>query len=81
MIDVLHQESVHRCILGCSSEPILDVEYVTSELFAGPLSVDFTDVQKVTQRFLAICILIFKSKTSIEVKNIFSRTRFFFCFG
>ena len=32
-------------------------EYLTSEQFAGPLSVDSTDVQKVRQLFLAICIL------------------------
>ena len=37
-------------------------EYVTSELFAGPLSVNFTDVQKVRQQFSAICILNFESK-------------------
>ena len=42
-------------------------EYVTSGPFAGPLSVNFTDVQKVTQRFSAICILNFNPKTSIEV--------------
>ena len=42
-------------------------EYVTGGLFAGPLNVDFTDVQKVTQRFSAICILNFNPKTSIEV--------------
>ena len=41
-------------------------EYATSEPFAGPLSVNFTDVQKVTQRFLAICISNFNPKTSIE---------------
>ena len=50
--------------------------------FGGPLSVDFTDVQKVRQRFSAICILIFKSKTSIKVeKYILQNTNFFFCFG
>ena len=43
------------------------VEYVTTGPFGGPLSVDFTHVQKVRQRFSAICILIFKSKTSIKV--------------
>ena len=42
-------------------------EYVTTGPFGGPLSVDFTHVQKVRQRFSAICILIFKSKTSIKV--------------
>ena len=42
-------------------------EYVTSGLYAGPLSVNFTDVQKVTQRFSAICILNFNPKTSIKV--------------
>ena len=42
-------------------------EYVTSEPFAGPLSVNFTDVQKVTQRFSTICILNFNPKTSVEV--------------
>ena len=42
-------------------------KYVTSEPFAGPLSADFTDVKKVQSRFLAICFLIFKSKTSIKV--------------
>ena len=42
-------------------------EYVTSEPFAGPLSADFTDVKKVQSRFSAICILTFKSKTSIKV--------------
>ena len=35
--------------------------------FGGPLNVDFIDVQKVTRRFLAICILNFNSKTSIEM--------------
>ena len=35
--------------------------------FAGPLSVDFTDVQKVRQWFSAICILNFNPKTSEEV--------------
>ena len=43
------------------------VEYVTGGSFAGPLNVDFTDVQKVTQRFSAICILNFDPTTSIEV--------------
>ena len=42
-------------------------EYVTSEPFAGLLSVNFTDVQKVTQQFSAIFILNFNPKTSIEV--------------
>ena len=42
-------------------------EYVTTGPFGGPLSVNFTHVQKVRQQFLAICILIFKSKTSIKV--------------
>ena len=42
-------------------------EYVTSGPFAGPLSANFTDVKKVQQRLLAICILNFESKTSIKV--------------
>ena len=42
-------------------------EYVTSGLFGGPLSVDFTDVQKVHLRFSATCILTFESKISIKV--------------
>ena len=42
-------------------------EYVTAGPFGGPLSVDFTDVQKVHLRFSATCILTFKSKTSIKV--------------
>ena len=42
-------------------------EYVTDGSFAGPLKVNFTDVQKVTRRFSAICILNFNPKTSIEV--------------
>ena len=35
--------------------------------YAGRLSVDFTHVKKVQQRFLAICILTFHPKTSIKV--------------
>ena len=61
--------------IGVSSGALLNVfwifEYVTTGPFAGPfagpLSVDFTHVQKVRQQFSAICILIFKSKTSIKV--------------
>ena len=57
--------------IGVSWVALLNVfwifEYVTAGPFGGPLSVDFTHVQKVRQRFLAICILIFKSKTSIKV--------------
>ena len=57
--------------IGVSQGALLNLfwifEYVTGGLFAGPLNVDFTDVQKVTQRFSAICILNFNPKTSIEV--------------
>ena len=58
--------------IGVSQGALLNLfwifEYVTSGLFAGPkLNVDFTDVQKVTQRFSAICILNFNTKTSIKV--------------
>ena len=42
-------------------------EYVNSGPFPGRLSVNFPDVQKVQQRFLAICILNFNPKTSIKV--------------
>ena len=42
IIEVLHQESVHRCVL---LNLFWILEYVTSELFAGPLSADFTDVR------------------------------------
>ena len=56
--------------IGVSQGGLLNLfwifEYVTSGSFAKPLNVDFTDVQKVTQ-FLAICILNFNPKTSIEV--------------
>ena len=63
--DVLDQESVHRCNALLNLFWIF--EYVTTGPFGGPLSVNFTHVQKVRQRFSAICILIFKSKTSIKV--------------
>ena len=57
--------------IGVSWGALLNVfwifEYITSGSFAGPLNVDFTNVQKVTQRFSAICILNFNLKTSIEV--------------
>ena len=57
--------------IGVSEGALLNVfwifEYVTAGLFGGPLSVNFTHVQKVRQQFSAICILIFKSKTSIKV--------------
>ena len=59
----IDQESVP----GVSYLLNLIIEYVTTRLFGKPLSVDFTHVQKVRQRFSAICILIFKSKTSINV--------------
>ena len=42
-------------------------EYVTSELFAGLLIVNFTDVQKVRQQFSAICILNFEPKIGRKV--------------
>ena len=49
--------------IGVSEGALLNLfwifEYVTSGLFAGPLSVNFTHVKKVQQRFLAICILNF----------------------
>ena len=48
--------------------------------FAGPLSVDFTDVQKVTQRFLAICILNFNPKTRYKGVKIYSPEHNFFVF-
>ena len=35
--------------------------------FAGPLSVDFTHVKKIEQRFLAICILNFDPKIGRKV--------------
>ena len=57
--------------IGVSEGALLNIfwifEYVSSRLFAGPLSVDFTHVKKVQQRFSAICILNFKPKTSIKV--------------
>ena len=57
--------------IGISQGALLNLfwifEYVTGGSFAGPLNVDLTDVQKVTRRFLAICILNFNPKTSIEV--------------
>ena len=57
----------HRFLLDPQVSLFLHLLYVTSEPFAGPLSVNFTDVQKVRQWFLAICILNFDPKTSIEV--------------
>ena len=57
--------------IGVSQGGLLNLfwifEYVTSGPFGGPLSVDFTDVQKVRQQFSAICILNFNPETSIEV--------------
>ena len=42
-------------------------EYNTAGPYGGPLSVDFTDVNKVNLRFSATSILTFESKTSIKV--------------
>ena len=54
-------------------------EYVTSELFVGPLSANFPDVKKVQRRFSAICILNFCPKISIKVlKYILQRSIFLF---
>ena len=57
--------------IGVSQGALLNLfwifEYVTGGSFAGLLNVDFTDVQKVTRRFSAICILNFNPETSIEV--------------
>ena len=70
--------------IGVSEGALLNLfwifEYVTSGLFAGPLSVDFTHVQKVRQRFSAICILIFKSKNQYKGVKIYSPEHDFFCF-
>ena len=42
-------------------------EYVTTGPFAGPLSVDFTHVKKIEQRFSAIYILNFDPKIGRKV--------------
>ena len=68
--------------IGVSQGALLNLfwifEYVTSGPFAGPLSVDFTDVQKVTQRFLAICILNFNPQNKHRGVKIYSPENNFF---
>ena len=57
--------------IGVSSGPLLNLfwifECVTIGPFAGPLSVNFTHVKKIEQRFLAICILNFDPKIGRKV--------------
>ena len=69
-VHLLLRYCIKNLSIGVSLGALLNLfriyEYVTSEPFAGPLSVNFTDVQKV-RRFSAICILNFNPKTSIEV--------------
>ena len=55
-------------------------EYVTTGPFGGPLSVNFTDVQKVRQQFSAICILIFLVQNKYKGVKIYSPEHNFFFF-
>ena len=64
IVEVFHQESVHRCVLGCSAKPILD--YVTTGLFAGPLSVNLPDFKK-WQISVALIILNFDPQICTKV--------------
>ena len=44
-------------------------EYITTGLFAVPLSTDCPDVKKIQQRLLAICILDYGSSIDKKVVN------------
>ena len=55
-------------------------EYVTSGPFAGPLSANFTDVKKVQQSLLAICILNFLVQNQFKGVKIYSPGHHFFVF-
>ena len=43
IIDILHQEPVPKCYIGCSTWSIF--EYITTGPFAGPLSPECSDVK------------------------------------
>ena len=80
-VHLLLRYCIKNLSIGVSQGALLNLfwifEYVTSGPFAGPLSVDFTDVQEVRQQFSAICILNFNLKTSIRGVKIYSPELFF----
>ena len=55
-------------------------DYLTTGLFAGPLSADFWDVKKVS-RSVEMGILNFESKICRKVWKYVLQNKVFFCFG
>ena len=80
IIEVLHQESVHRCRLGSLLNLFWIFEYITSGPFGGPLHASFPDVRKVQQRLLTICILNFEPKANRKLWKYILQNTFFSLF-
>ena len=67
IIEVLHEESVHRCILGCCPQPILDFRICHLWAVCWAIKCQLARFQKIHQISLAMGIFNFKPKICRKV--------------